>query len=78
MPAEESPSERSGALPGHYLYIAVAENEGDMDGATKTLSALLRLQSDLSIAWMIEVMPWAGELGERLVEGLRQAEVPEA
>jgi hypothetical protein len=49
-----------------------------MDGATKTLSALLRLQSDLSIAWMIEVMPWAGELGERLVEGLRQAEVPEA
>jgi hypothetical protein len=52
--------------------------KGDMEGAAKTLAALLGLQPDFSIAWMIEVMPWAGELGERLVEGLRKAEVPEA
>jgi adenylate cyclase len=65
-------------LPGHYVFIAAAGMKGDMEGAAKTLAALLGLQPDFSIAWMIEVMPWAGELGERLVEGLRKAEVPEA
>jgi hypothetical protein len=38
---------------------------------------LLRVQPDFSLAWVREIMPWAGEIGERLLEGWRKAGVPE-
>jgi hypothetical protein len=64
-------------LPGHYLFIAAAAMEGDMEGAAETLAALLRLRPDFSLAWMNETMPCVGALGERLLEALRKAGVPE-
>ena len=64
-------------LPAHYVLIAAAAMQGEREAMVEALAALLRLQPDFSLAWVSEVMPWAGEIGERLLEGWRKAGVPE-
>jgi tetratricopeptide (TPR) repeat protein len=64
-------------FPARYVLITAAAMNGDVDGAAEALAALLRLQPDFSLAWLAEVMPWTGEIGERLLEGWRKAGVPE-
>jgi hypothetical protein len=51
--------------------------QGDRETAAEALPALLRLRPDLSLAWLRENMTSAGEMGERLLEGLRKAGVPQ-
>jgi tetratricopeptide (TPR) repeat protein len=64
-------------LPAHYVLIAAAAMQGEGEAVGEALATLLRLQPDFSLAWVSEVMPWAGEIGERLLEGWRKAGVPE-
>jgi adenylate cyclase len=64
-------------LAAHYVLIAAAAMQGEREAAGEALAALLRVQPDFSLAWASEVMPWAGEIGERLLEGWRRAGVPE-
>ncbi len=64
-------------LPAHYVLIAAAVMQGEREAARNALAALLRLQPDFSLAWVSEIMPWTGEVGERLLEGWRKAGVPE-
>jgi TolB-like protein/class 3 adenylate cyclase/Tfp pilus assembly protein PilF len=63
--------------PAHYVLISAAAMNGDIDLASEALSDLLRLQPDFSLAWLAEVMPWTGEISDRLLEGWRKAGVPE-
>jgi hypothetical protein len=48
-----------------------------MAAAAEALATLLCLRPDFSMAWASEHMPWAGEIGERLLEGWRKSGVPE-
>ena len=71
-------------LPKLLAYLLRRADEGDkpsrFDGNLGRYSGtptLLRLQPDFSLALASEVMPWAGEIGERLLEGWRKAGVPE-
>lgn len=64
-------------LPARYVLITAAAMDGNFAAATEALAALLRLQPDFSLAWLAEVMPWTGEIGDRLLEGWRRARVPE-
>jgi TolB-like protein/class 3 adenylate cyclase/Flp pilus assembly protein TadD len=64
-------------LAARYVLIAAAAMQGEGEAAGEALAALLRLQPDFSLALASEVMPWAGEIGERLLEGWRRAGVPE-
>jgi tetratricopeptide (TPR) repeat protein len=64
-------------FPARYVLITAAAMNGDVDTAEDALAALLRLQPDFSLTWLAEVMPWTGEIGERLLEGWRKARVPE-
>ena len=63
--------------PARYVLISAAAMNGDIDMASEALADLLRLQPDFSFAWLAEVMPWTGEIGDRLLEGWRKAGVPE-
>jgi adenylate cyclase len=63
--------------PARYVLISAAAMNGDIDMASEALADLLRLQPDFSLAWLAEVMPWTGEIGDRLLEGWRKAGVPE-
>jgi adenylate cyclase len=64
-------------LPARYVLITAAAMDGNFTAATEALAALLRLQPVFSLAWLAEVMPWTGEIGDRLLEGWRKAGVPE-
>jgi adenylate cyclase len=61
----------------HHLLIAAAAMQGDMTAAAEALASLLRLRPDSSLTWVRENTPFAGELLERLLEGLCRAGVPE-
>jgi tetratricopeptide (TPR) repeat protein len=63
--------------PARYVLISAAAMNGDIDAASDALADPLRLQPDFSLAWLAEVMPWTGEIGDRLLEGWRKAGVPE-
>jgi adenylate cyclase len=64
-------------VAGHMFLTAALATQGDLAGTAEALDTLLRLWPQFSLAWMKENMPPAGELGERLREGLRKAGVPE-
>jgi hypothetical protein len=49
----------------------------DQAASAEALAALMRLRPDFSVRWLSENMAWAEEVGERLLEGLRKAGVPE-
>jgi adenylate cyclase len=70
---EKSP----GYLPGHFYLAAALAMEGDLAAAAEARDTLLRLRPEYSLTWMAENTPVAGELAERLCEGLRKAGVPE-
>jgi tetratricopeptide (TPR) repeat protein len=71
---EKSP----GHLAGHFFLTAARAMEGDLTAATEARGTLLRLRPEFSLTWMTENMPPAGEMAERIREGLRKAGVPEA
>ena len=64
-------------LPFRYVLIAALGMEGDAEVAAQALADLLRVKPDFSMAWLHENMPWAGDIGGRLLEGWRKAGVPE-
>jgi TolB-like protein/Tfp pilus assembly protein PilF len=63
--------------PLHHLLVAAAALQGDREAAAEALPALLGLRPDLSLAWLSENMTFAGEIGERVLEGLRKAGILE-
>jgi TolB-like protein len=63
-------------LPAFFFLIGAAGMKGDLPVAVEALTTLLRLQPDFSLAWMSHNMAYTGEVGDRLVEGLRKAGVP--
>jgi TolB-like protein/Tfp pilus assembly protein PilF len=60
-----------------YLLIAAAAMQGDIEAASEALAALLRLQPGFTLAWADANMGFAGDVLERVLEGLRRAGVPE-
>jgi len=64
-------------LPAYYVLIAASAIQGKLHAAAMVLADVLRLQPDLSLAWLHKNMPWVGEIGERLFQGWRAAGVPE-
>jgi adenylate cyclase len=70
---ERSPENQA----AHYFLVAANGMRGDRVATKAALAALMRLRSDFSVTWLSENMAWAGEVGERLIEGLRKAGVPE-
>jgi adenylate cyclase len=63
-------------LSNCYL-IAAAAMHGDKATAAATLSDLLRLQPNMSLAWVNKNSALTGEVAERFFEGLRKAGLPE-
>jgi tetratricopeptide (TPR) repeat protein len=59
-----------------YLLIAAAALQGDIPTAAEARATLLRLRPEFSLAWASANTAFAGEMLERLLEGLRRAEVP--
>jgi adenylate cyclase len=66
-----------GDARGHFLLAAALAMHGDLHGAVEAREALLTVQPGFSISWMMENLPFTGEMGERLQEGLRKAGVPD-
>jgi hypothetical protein len=64
-------------LPAYYVLIAASAMQGKVSAAAIALADVLRLQPELSLAWLHKSMPWVGEIGERLFQGWRRAGVPE-
>ena len=62
-------------LPAHYVLVAAHAMKGDLTAASEALAALLQLRPEFSLAWIQQIMPWTGEIGERLVQGWRLAGV---
>ena len=60
-----------------FLQASALVMQGDLAAAAEPREMLLRLRPRFSLSWMRENLPWTGELGERLCEGLRRAGVPE-
>ena len=63
--------------PAYFFLIAAAAMRGDLASAADALARLRRLQPEFSLAWMRENMAYSEEVGERLLEGLRKAGMPE-
>ena len=61
-----------------FLEASALAMQDDLTAATESRETLLRLRPGFSLSWMRENLPWTGELGERLREGLRRAGIPEA
>src|SRR5262249_53954084 len=59
-----------------FLQASALALEGDLTAAAEAREMLLRLNPRFSLAWMKENLPFTGELGDRLREGLRRAGVP--
>jgi adenylate cyclase len=64
-------------IRGHFILASALALHGDAEGASMVSVALLRLQPTFSIAWMTENLPWSGEIGDRLKDGLRRAGIQE-
>jgi tetratricopeptide (TPR) repeat protein len=63
---------------GHIYLTAALAMQGEMAEAAEARATLLRLQRELSVAWMRQNLPLTGQMAERLYEALRQVGVPEA
>ena len=63
--------------PLHHLLVAAVALQGDMEAATEALPNLLRLRPGLSLSWLSANMTYSGEIGARLLDGLRKAGLPE-
>jgi hypothetical protein len=70
---EKSP----GHTGGHFFLTAALALAGDLTAAVEARDKLLRLRPEFSLAWMTENMPPAGQMAERIREGLRKVGVPE-
>ena len=66
-----------GHLPPYHALIAAAALQGDTLAATESITDLLRLRPDFSLAWADKNLPLTGDIRERLLDGLRRAGVPE-
>ena len=61
--------------PVHHLLVAAAAMQEDREATTEALGTVLRLQPDLTLAWVSENTPYTGEILGRFLEGLRRAGV---
>jgi tetratricopeptide (TPR) repeat protein len=61
----------------HFVLAAGAAMQGDMEVAAAARSTLLCHRPNFSLAWMSENNPLAGDMLNRVLEGLRRAGVPE-
>jgi len=59
------------------LLAASLGLSNDRAAAVAAGAALLRVRPGFSLRWARENLPWSGEFGTRLQEGLRMAGVPE-
>jgi TolB-like protein/Flp pilus assembly protein TadD len=66
-----------GDIRGYFVLASALALSGDQEGASMVSAALLRLQPAFSIAWGAENLPWSGDIGDRLKDGLRRAGIPE-
>jgi class 3 adenylate cyclase len=63
--------------PAHFLLVAAAAMQGDLPAVVEALGALLCVVPHLSLAWMRRNTAYVGEVGDRLLEGLRRAGLPD-
>lgn len=63
--------------PAHFLLIASAAMQGDLPAAAEALGALFRVVPNLSLTWMRQNTAYVGEVGDRLLGGLRRAGLPD-
>jgi len=61
----------------NYLLVAAFAMQKDRTAAEEALAALLRLRSDVSLTWVSGTTPLIEEVANRVLEGLREAGVPE-
>jgi TolB-like protein len=66
-----------GHLPPYHALIAAAALQGDTLAAAESMTDLLRLRPDFSLAWADKNLPLTGDIRERLLDGLRRAGIPE-
>ncbi len=66
------------SVVAHCLLIAAEGMQGHTEAATEALGTLFRLRPDFSLAWADETVPLAGEILQRLLDGLRRAGAPGA
>ena len=59
------------------MLVTAVALQGDRGAAAEALTTMLRLQPDFTLAWVNENTPYAGEMLERFLDGLRRAGVPE-
>jgi TolB-like protein len=64
-------------LPAYFFLIGAAGLNGDRATAGEAMTLLLRLQPNVSLAWMRQNMAYSTEVGDRLIQGLRKAGMPE-
>jgi TolB-like protein/tetratricopeptide (TPR) repeat protein len=63
--------------PARFLLVASAAMQGDLPAAAEALGALFRVVPNLSLTWMRRNTAYVGEVGDRLLEGLRRAGLPD-
>jgi hypothetical protein len=68
---------RPGFPDGYCWLAAAAALTGDISEATDALAEHRRLVPDYTLVRARENQPLVGDVGERLLEGLRRAGVPE-
>jgi hypothetical protein len=62
--------------PVHHVLVAAAAMQEDREATTEASGAVLRLQPDLTLAWVNEKTPYTGEILGRFLEGLRGPRSP--
>jgi tetratricopeptide (TPR) repeat protein len=71
--ARKAVQQRSGWAPGHRVYCASLAQAGQLDEARAALDQLKELQTDISIAWIEQNVPYRPVAMARLIDGLRKA-----
>ena len=61
---------------GHIVLAATAALQNDMQTAVEAVTTARRIRPDVSRAWVAENMTFAGDVRERILEGLRRAGLP--
>jgi adenylate cyclase len=64
-------------MRAHMLLTASLALNNNREAAAAAGAALLGVRPGFSVRWARENLPWSGEFGTRLQEGLRMAGVPE-
>lgn len=68
---------RPGILGAHRCLCASLAQAGQIEEAKAAMSALRKLQPDLSVAWIRQSVPYTAEPMERFLDGMRKAGLTE-